>query len=267
MYPVLLSIGPVTIYSLWIFIALGFFAALLIMNKLILKNRLQLKFISDHSLAIFFAGLIVARLVYVIKYHEFYFQELSTSSFFSIFYIWDKGLSAWGGLTGIGIGLLYFTYKEERENMSKWFDIFSVSVLGTISIINIGALLDGRNYGRETSLPWGVTIENSIYAVPIHPTQIYATIYTGVIALVLYNLFNNKIAKDPWTISLIALGGYSFFKFLEEFLRGDESFMIFGIREMQIFALLGIIIAIIIFFVKKHRKTNTSLKQEDHANN
>ena len=35
MYPLLLEIGPVTFYSLWIFIAVGFFAALLIMNKLI----------------------------------------------------------------------------------------------------------------------------------------------------------------------------------------------------------------------------------------
>jgi phosphatidylglycerol:prolipoprotein diacylglycerol transferase len=254
MYPVILSIGSITIFSLWIFISIGFFAALLIMNKLIQKSRLQLKFISNHSLAIFFAGLIVSRFFYIIKFYDIYFYEFSGESLVRVLYIWDKGLSPWGGIIGIGLGLLYFAWKE-KENIPKWFDVFSVSLLGAMIFTNIGAFLDGINYGRETSLPWGVTIESSMYAVPIHPTQLYAATYCLLLTGLLFSIFNQKITKEPGTISIIALGGYSFFKVLEEFLRGDESTKFFEIREMQIYAFIGLLVAISIFLFKKLKKS------------
>lgn len=247
MYPILLEIGPLTIFSLWIFVAIGFFAALLIMNKLIKKTRLSLKFIADNSLLIFFGGLIAARIVFIFRNLDMFFYEVNFSTIIQLFFIWDKGLSAWGGILGIFLTLGYFAWRE-KENIKKWLDVMSVSILGAISFSNLGALLDGRNYGRETDLPWGVNIETSIYAVPIHPTQIYAFIYTAILTVVLYNLFNEKIAKEPGKISCLALGGYSLFRFLEEFLRGDESVYFFGVREAQIFALLGIIASVILLY-------------------
>ncbi|MBU0667723.1 prolipoprotein diacylglyceryl transferase [Patescibacteria group bacterium] len=256
MYPILLEFGPITIYSLWIFVAIGFFAALLITNKLVQKNRVPLRFISNYSLAIFFGGLIMSRIVYIIRNYELFFQDISFVSFLKFFHIWDKGLSPWGGVLGIILGLIFFARKE-GESVRKWLDIFSVSILGAITFINIGAFLDGRNYGRETGLPWGIIAENSIYAVPIHPVQIYAAIYSGILTIVLYQLFNHKISKHPGNITLMAIGGYSFFKILEEFMRGDESNTLFGIREAQIYALLALLITIILFLVRKYKKTNT----------
>ena len=41
MYPILLQIGPVTIFSLWFLIGIGFFAALIVINKLV-KNKIGL---------------------------------------------------------------------------------------------------------------------------------------------------------------------------------------------------------------------------------
>lgn len=259
MYPLLLEIGPITFYSLWIFLAVGFFVALMIMNRLVKKNKLSLAFIANHSLLIFVGGLITARMVFVIRNWQLYFYEFNTESILQIFYIWDKGLSAWGGIFGLGLTLTFFAYKEQ-QNVKRWLDVFAVSVLGAISVSSIGALLDGRNYGRETDLPWGVTIETSIYAVPIHPTQIYAALYSGILAFILFRLFNETIGKQEGKIAILGLGGYSFFRFLEEFLRGDESRFIFGIREAQIFALLGIILSAILFYaplIKKKLKSKT----------
>lgn len=255
MYPVLVEIGPITIYSLWIFVAVGFFAALLIMNKLVQKTRLPLKFIANYSLAIFFGGLIMARFVYVLHNYQFFFQDFSLGSFLEIFYIWDKGLSPWGGILGIALSLFYFARRED-ESILKWFDVLSVSVMSAIAFSNLGAFLDGRNYGRETDLPWGVIVETSIFAVPIHPTQIYAAIYSGALTIILYQLFNYRISKNPGNIALIAVGGYSFMRVLEEFMRGDESNIIFGFREAQIYALLGVIVAIILFVLKKRKTSN-----------
>ncbi|MCA9374178.1 MAG: prolipoprotein diacylglyceryl transferase [Candidatus Gracilibacteria bacterium] len=254
MYPILLEIGPITIYSLWIFVAIGFFAALLMMNKLVQKTRLSLKFINNYSLAIFFGGLAMARLVFVVRNYQMFFQDVTFSSFIQIFSIWnDKGLSPWGGILGITLSLLYFA-RREGENVRKWFDVLSVSILSAITFINIGAFFDGSNYGTETNLPWGVLVANSIYAVPIHPVQIYAAIYSGILTFILYQLFHHKISKEPGNITLIAVGSYSFFKILEEFIRGDESHHFFGFRETQIFALLALLTTIILFVLKTRKK-------------
>ena len=245
--------GTVTVFSLWIFIGAGFFAALLILNKLAKKNRLKLQFLADYSLAIFFGGLMMSRLFFLLRNYDYYFKDFSWNGFFQIFYVWDKGLSVWGGITGIVLYLVYFCRKT-GENSLKWLDVLSVSILGAICLGNIGAFLDGRNYGNETNLPWGVVIENSIYAVPIHPVQIYAAVYTAILTIVLMQLFNHKIAKREGNISLLAVGSYGFLRFLEEFLRGDESNMFLGLREAQIYALLATVLSGILFYVRLRRK-------------
>jgi len=252
MYQILLQLGPITIFSLWIFIGIGFFAALLIINKLVKKNRLHLQFLADHSLAIFLGGLILSRLFFVARNYELYFYETGWNTFFQILDLRDKGLSVWGGITGIILTLLFFCHKN-GENKLKWLDVIIVSILGSMVFGNIGAFLDGRNFGNETSLPWGVIIENSLYAVPIHPTQIYAAIYTAILCLFLIRLFSYKLGKQEGNISLIAAGTYGFLRFFEEFVRGDESNIVLGLREAQIYALLAIIISGILFYVRYAR--------------
>lgn len=250
-----MQLGPITIYALWIFIAIGFFAALLIINKLVQKNRLSIRFLSDHSLLIFFGGIIMARIIYVVRNLNLFFPDLSINSFIQTLFIWDKGLSPWGGILGILLTLAYFSY-QNKEEMFKWMDIFMVGILGAISVSNIGAFFDGRNYGNETDLPWGVLIENSIFAVPIHPTQIYAAIYTAALTIVLFGFVGKRKFKFAGQASIFALLGYSFFRFLEEFLRGDESQIILGLREAQIYALIGVVVALVLLKFYKPNKQN-----------
>jgi phosphatidylglycerol---prolipoprotein diacylglyceryl transferase len=257
MYPELLQIGPVSISSLWFFIGIGFFAALIVINQLVKKTRLKLEFLAEHSLAIFFGGLVMSRIVFILKNLGTFFPDFGFDRFIRLLYVWDKGLSVWGALAGIVLTLYWFCRKEE-ENYQKWLDVFSVSILSALTFGNIGTFLDGRNYGTETSLPWGVTIENSIYAVPIHPVQIYAAIYCGILTLALMQLFNRKIGREEGNITLIAVFSYGILRFLEEFLRGDESNILLGLREAQIYALLAAVFAAILFYVrKKKRKDKT----------
>lgn len=256
MYPILLQLGPITIFSLWVMVGIGFFSALLIVNKLVKKARLKISFLADHSLTIFLGGLVLSRIFFVIRNYDIFFTDLSVGSIMQIFYIWDKGLSAWGAILGILLTTVYFA-KKDGENIQRWLDVLSVSILGAMSFSHVGAFLDGRHYGNETNLPWGVIVENSIFAVPIHPTQIYAAIYTGILTVVLMKLFNYKIGKVDGNISIIAFTAYCACRFLEEFVRGDESNIFFGIREAQIYALLGLIIGGILLFVR-HKKKETA---------
>ncbi len=253
MYPILLQIGPVTIYSLWICVCVGFLLSLLVLNKLIQKDRAKLSFIADNSLPIFLGGLLFSRLIEVIRNYKYYFDGLELNHILEIFYIWDKNLSFWGGVIGVFLTLAYFC-KKERENVYKWFDILSVCIITGTVFGNLGAYLDGRNYGNETDLPWGIVVENSRFAVPIHPTQIYALIYCLLITIILFNLFNTKLAQKEGTISLITVASYSFFRFLEEFLRGDESNYFLWLREAQIYCLIALIASLVLLYKRFFQK-------------
>ena len=127
-------------------------------------------------------------------------------------------------------------------------------------ITNVGQLLDGQGYGKETILPWGITFEstNVKYTVPVHPTQIYS------ILLIVAILGTRKMILEKWPRlkeeahwwSILALTEYSFGRFLIEFFRGDDTVELLGIRLGQIIALL--VFVGLATFLYKNLKKNTS---------
>lgn len=254
MYPVLLEIDPITISSLWICLALGFFVSLIVINKLIKQRLVKLSFLANHSLMIFLSGLITSRLVFILRNYKEFFHELSFNKILGIFSIWDKGLSIWGGFIGLFIAI-YLLCKKEQENFFAWADIIIVSIISGMVLGNIGTFLDGRNSGTPTSLPWGITLETSQYATPIHPIQIYAAIYSLILATILMILFNKRSFKKEGNISLIGIFLYSLLRFFDEFLRGDETNTILGLREVQIYCLFAIFITAYFIYQKiKHKE-------------
>lgn len=254
MYPILVQLGPFTIYSLWICAAIGFFTAFLIVYKLLQKDRTRLNFLADHSLVILFGGIFMARVVFVAENYKLYFAKLDLQHLLELFFIWDKGLSFWGGLLGLALTLSFFCHRE-KENLWKWFDVITVSTMGGLVFGNLGAFLDGSNYGNETDLPWGIVIENSRFAVPIHPTQIYAMIYTLAITITLWNLLNTGFGKKEGNIALTGTMIFAGFRFLEEFLRGDEANYLLGLRETQIYCIIALIIAVSLMYFRHKQKT------------
>lgn len=256
MYPILLQIGPVTIFSLWLFVCFGFFISIVIINKLTHFRRVKLNFLANNSLLLFFTGLIFARLFFVALNYPYYLFEASQGNFLEIFYIWDKGLSFWGGLSGLLISL-YLLCKRQDEIFNDWTDVLSVSIIFAMAMGSMGAFLDGRNYGIPSDLPWAVLIESSLYAVPIHPVQIYAAIYCLLIGFILYKNFNNSFFKESGVITLMAVSSYSFFRILEEFLRGDEAIHIWIVRLPQILALLAFT-ASTYFLYRKYQEYKSS---------
>ncbi|MBD3269956.1 hypothetical protein GF376_00345 [Candidatus Peregrinibacteria bacterium] len=259
MLPVLLHIEPITIYSLWVMLGLGMFVILLLINNLAKKRQVKIAFLANNSLAIFFTGIIFSRLFFIIKNYQYFILQFDFGKLLEMFYIWDKGLSAWGGLIGIFLSL-FLLAKKEKANFVGWSDIIITSTFFGMFFFNIGTFLDGRNYGTPTTLPWGVIIESSQYAIPIHPVQIYAAIYTLLIGIVLFSIFNKKDFKNNGIISLIGIFCYSFFRFLEEFLRGDESFKILFLRDAQILAIIAMTISGY-FIYKQYQQIKSPVSQ------
>jgi phosphatidylglycerol---prolipoprotein diacylglyceryl transferase len=243
MSSVIIHVGPIIIYSLWLFAGLALLVGVFVFTSLAKIKKLQMNFVYNHSLEIFIAGLIMGRLFFVIKNYQIYFHQFSLNSLKSILFIWDKGLSFLGAIIGITLVIAFFA-KREDEPLRKWIDILAISVFAGLFISHIGAFLDGVGHGTPTSLPWGMIIESPTvkYAVPIHPTQIYTALYSSMIAGGLTYVFLRKRLES----GLVAAYGvltYAFFTFITGFIRGDDVMTFMWIREEQIASVIAMFIA------------------------
>lgn len=257
MHPLLFQTKFLSINTFWIFIVIAVIATTYTVIQLSIKNSLKLQFLSDNSFTLFIYALIGARLVSVIQNYQTFFYEFSSEALIRILYIWDKGLNPWGGAITFLIAF-YYICKKNDQDFFKWIDVIVPSILIGMAITHIGAFFEGINYGRETALPWGVNFESpSIkYTVPIHPTQIYATIYTGIIAIGLLYLYKAKKfteLKKEGLIALLGVFAYNLMRFFEEFVRGDDTWLIWSIRVPQIIALI-ITITTGVYIYKRHKK-------------
>ncbi len=256
MHPILFETNFFVLHTLWIFIGIGILLSIYTLIKFSTANGLKLQFLSDNFLKLIFWFIVGARILSILSNFQNYFYEFSIRSFLQLFFIWDKGLDGWGGVLAMLIAL-FFLCKKNEQNFLKWLDVMIPSMIVALIFMHIGTFFDGINYGNETSLPWGVNFESpSIkYAVPIHPTQIYAFLYS-IITLVILQLL--KSAEKTKTLAteqngFIGITGiiiYSSFKFLEEFLRGDDTWTILGIRTPQILTFIILISTIVIFYKK-----------------
>lgn len=260
MHPLIFDTEFFSIHTLWLFISLSIFVTAYFIVKLGVIHSLKLQFISDHSWPLMIWALLGARVFGVITNYQSYFYELTFSNIIQVLYFWDKNLSFFGGALAAGI-YFYKLCEKKEQNFWKWMDVIVPSAIIGLTISHLGAFFDGINYGNETSLPWGVNFESPVvkYTVPIHPTQIYAFIYSAIIAGILVHLYKlEKVsAKESGFVALIGVMSYSFMQFLEEFVRGDDTLMLGPVRVGSIITLLIFIGTSIFFHFRYNRPAKT----------
>lgn len=236
MNPTIFESKFLTVYTLWIFVSIAMVIASYIFVKLANKARLRLQFINDIITPVLVYGIIVGRLFAIINDAQYYFYDFGLAKIYQIIAFWqDKQISFWGTI----IGAIYIFIKksyQKQENLQKWGDVFMISALVGLSIGNIGAFLDGINYGRTTNMFWGITFNNPIvkYISAIHPTQIYASLYCLGLAGVLYYIHRKFWNQYDGLIFLLGITGFSLFRTLEGLFRGDDVTMIWRFRLAEL---------------------------------
>jgi phosphatidylglycerol:prolipoprotein diacylglycerol transferase len=104
-------------------------------------------------------------------------------------------------------------------------DAFAPSLALGSSVASIGCLEAGCDYGTPTRLPWAVifnspaAVPGTPLGVPLHPTQIYASLVDFVLFVVLLWLLHRPHYDGEILGAWLFLGGLS--SFLLAFLRGD----------------------------------------------
>ena len=217
MHPILFKIGPLTIKTYGLIIAIAFLVGTHLATREAKRKEIEEAVIYDLILYLIIFGLIGSRLFYCL-YDLGYFIENPLE----IFAIWRGGLSFYGGLIGGFIASLWFV-KSRGLPFLKLADIMAPSLILGQAIGRLGCLMAGCCFGEPANLPWCIHFSNPDSLAPLytclHPTQIYESVLDFCIFLLLF--LSRKRAKFTGQLFLIYVSLYSIIRFFLDFFRGD----------------------------------------------
>ncbi len=237
MLPVLFSIGPLSISSFGLFLALAFLYGTYLVWRLARAWDLPEEKILDLVILSFFGGLIGARLFFVALNFDYFLPVLYKTLLITKY----PGLSFWGGFLGGWLTLFYFC-RRFKLNFWQIADLASIGFLAGLILGDIGCFLGGCSVGKMSNLFLATGVVGQIgNRLPI------SLIEAIIFAFILFSLwpkairfhFNGKILS----LSLILIG---LVKLSTEFFRAPVS----GIGSFGGFILSAVtlILGIYIFY-------------------
>ncbi len=209
MYPVLFTIGGLEITSFGVLVALGALAGVSMFRRELLRRGLPENAV-DGAIVGVIAGLAGAKLLWV-------FEHLGEEPFTSLLFS-RGGLSWFGGLVGgVGAALLYFVIRGYP--LVPTIAAATPALAAGHGIGRIGCFLVGDDYGRPTSLPWGVAFPQGLPPTldRVHPTQLYEAAFLAVLTVLLLRWRRAGVSDHAVLGRYLILAGAA--RFLIEFLR------------------------------------------------
>ncbi|WP_161878374.1 prolipoprotein diacylglyceryl transferase [Alkalibacterium sp. MB6] len=177
--PVAIRLGPITVAWYGLIIVIGMFLAVWLSMREANKRGIGEDFIVDLAFWIIPAGILGARLYYVLFELPSYL-----SNPLSIFFFWEGGLAIFGGL--IGGGLVLFWYAN-KKNVPDWLvlDILAPHVMLAQAIGRWGNFINQEAHGGPVSreflerlrLPNVIVEQMNIRGTYYHPTFLYESLW------------------------------------------------------------------------------------------
>lgn len=249
-----IQIGPITLYTWGMFLALAFLIAFFWILKKAKKHEIDLDIIYGSFTWIILGAIIGARLGYILQFPKDYFSQP-----LEILKIWEGGLTLHGGIFGVLIaGIIYAKFAKVSKRL--FFQIADLMVLVlpiSIAVGRIGCSLINDHQGAETSLPWGIVWPNGIVR---HPVAEYLIISALILFFILR--FLKPRLKEPGQLFFAFLLLYSISRFLLDFTRATDTllsdpryFYLFTAQWLSLAIILGIIVKKLIF-LKRSKNLN-----------
>lgn len=219
MFPVLFSIGPITIYTSAFLLVIVFFLSSFLIWRRLRELGLDEEKIIDFLLIFVLLAFIFARTCFILTHPE---------NFGFSFYYWlmvgrFPGLSFWGGTLGGILSLIWFCRKN-RWDLWRIADEITFGFLPFSVLVHLGCFLDGCSLGIPTSMFWGIFFPGDF--VRRHPVSLFKMILFFFIWLLLLRIerhwrtWNWYKSSAEGFVSLSFLGltllGSFFLAFLEE---------------------------------------------------
>jgi phosphatidylglycerol---prolipoprotein diacylglyceryl transferase len=255
MYPRLLELGPLTVYTYGVLLAAAYLLGLKLAMVRAKSRSLDQTRILDLGIYIIISALVGAKLLLLVTDFRTFSDNprelLSLARSGGVFY---------GGLIlAVSVALWYI----RRIGLPLWTtcDVFAPGIALGHVVGRLGCLFAGCCYGKPTSVPWAITFTDPFAAtnvgtplnVPLHPTQLYEA---GAEALILLLLLGTERRGRPypgrtfWLYILL----YSISRYVIEIYRGDPRGTIGIFSTSQFISLLLAPLAIGMLFYLGRRQ-------------
>ncbi len=242
MHPILLKLGPFTIYSYGVIVALGFATATFLIYKKAGRFGIDKNKILDLVIIILVAGVIGARIIYISMNLGYYLRtplEIIDLS---------KGGLVWYG--GFILGLFAMFWYVVRNNIDFWniADLIAPYLALAHALGRIGCFLNGCCYGIEVAPGYPIAVQFPGEHVFRCPTEIYSSI-TLLLIFIILRIWQEK-RHFSGEVSLAYGVLYSLKRFCIEFLRGDNPKVLCGLTMSQVISLVILVVSLILFIYR-----------------
>lgn len=195
------------------------------------------------GMEIFLAGIVGARLFYVIQYHDQFFPagRPLMQSLLAVLNIPAGGLVVFGSLPAAAVAAVWFAVRRGLPVL-KLADCIAPGMLVGLAIGRIGCFLNGCCYGGPCDLPWAVRFPPESppwadqvrrgllptlsaggaapWSLPVHPAQLYAAIDAALLAALAIAF--TPVARRQGEVFALVLTLHPISRILLEAIRIDE---------------------------------------------
>jgi phosphatidylglycerol:prolipoprotein diacylglycerol transferase len=252
MCPRLIEIGPITVYSFGLMMALGFLTANYFLALELKRRKLDTAIANNIILIGLVAGIVGSKILHLIEHWDMFVADPIREAFS------PSGLTWYGGF--ILATLFIFLYARRiGVSFRVISDAASPGLLIGYGVARLGCHLAGDgDYGFPTNLPWGTDYSKGTYppsyafrpfpeitsrypngivpdSTPCHPTPVYELILCGLFFAILWR-FRHRIKPDgamfAWYLVVAGLE-----RFLVEFFRINPRVAL-GFSQAQLIAVV-----------------------------
>ncbi len=260
--PLPFGLKPLEIASYGVMVAIGSMFGVLIGVARAKRSGEKTTDVLDLALWVLIAGLVGARIAYLISGMDWTGESKSLWNVIKVFFMFRQGgLVFYGGLLlAIPVGIIFL--RVRKLNLWKFADIAAPSIAIGYAFARIGCYLNGCCWGKPcpAGFPFRVSFpEGSLSAdyygegnIPLYPTQFISSINALILFFVLSFVYRRK--KFDGEVFWLFVGLYAVTRFLIEFLRGDVPRSVLGVfTSAQGISLLLFPTSLLIFLVLRAR--------------
>lgn len=252
MHPIIFKIGPLSVYSYGMMVAIGFLFGIYIAKIEAIRKNIKADLVYDFAFYLVIGSLVGSRLYYIIFFSP---SSVRDDPLF-LFKVWEGGLAIHGAIFGgIITGLLF----SKLRKISFWVlaDIISPAVMLGQAIGRIGCFLNGCCFGAPTKSFLGVrfpegSLPHLAYgSMAIHPSQLYEAVLDIVGFIIIWSA--RKRIRFEGGLFLLYLISYSIIRLIVSVFRGDSPYLWnTNINMSQLVSIILIFISMFLFIKRKN---------------
>jgi len=238
MFPEILKLGPITIYSYGLMAAIGFLICGFLLERELQRRGYKKELAGSIIIAAIIGGIVGSKIYYLIQN-----PNLLKDDFFGALFS-GAGLVWYGGVIG---GLLTVTWWIKRKGLPF---LIAGDMIGPLLLLGqglgrVGCFLSGDGcYGPPSDVPWAMAFPNGVVPTMerVHPTPLYDTILLVGLFLLLWSLRKKNL--KPGTLFGLYGVAIGLERFITEIWRTNPKY-IFGIMsEAQLISIILFIVGL-----------------------